>query len=102
MSKRMPKYYKYRIEWIDLTPDMKVKVYGSGLTGRDFNEIGMSINYTGEYFRQIFTKQPDRLNKKVYDAIIAYIEKNKDAPPPVEKPLSPFMKKRQESKQASK
>jgi len=108
MSKRKPKYYKYRIEWIDLTPEMMQRVYGSGLSGREFNDIGMSINYTGEYFRQLFHKRPSRLNKKIYDAIIAYIEKNEKNsngvadPPVVDKQLSPFMQQRQKSKQATK
>jgi len=71
-EKKEPKYYKYRIDWVHPTPEMIKKHLKDGFSYRECAEIGRPIKYSAEHIHQIFKNKPQRVNKIVWDAIVAY------------------------------
>lgn len=66
------KNYKYRIEWVEISPEMWSNWLKNKPGNRDFIKIGESIGYSAEHIRFQFANKPAKLNKVIWDAISAH------------------------------
>src|ERR1044071_4206454 len=96
-EKKIPKYYEPRIEWVDITPALAKKYLSKELRNPDHIAIGKSISYSAEYIRQILVNKPDKVNKRVWDAIVAYVDNMKPSISAAKE--SDYIKQRRKSKQ---
>ncbi len=73
-KKKVPQYYKHRIEWVEIMPDLRAAYLSPEYGNREFIDIGKSINYSSERIRKIFNPETTKVNRVIWDAIVKYVE----------------------------
>jgi len=81
-EKQMPKYYQPKIEWVQISPEMKKKYLAKLLPRAECIAIGKGIRYSSESIAYVFRKKPDRVNKVIWDAITKYLDTKLAQPKP--------------------
>lgn len=72
-EKKTPKYYQYRIKWVFITDEIADKYLKNKLSWTECTLIAKSINYSTESIHKVFRNKPKKVNKVVWDAILAYL-----------------------------
>lgn len=90
-TKKIPKYYEPRITWIDITEEMKKKYLSTAPSRRECENMGKTINYSGESFAKLFTHKPNKVNKKIWDVLMDWYAASNNRPK-IEPTIAPSKK----------
>ena len=74
MKKKPAKVYKYKIKWVELSPEKVIELFSQPLPHREYVQMSVESGYSAEYFRQLFIEKPNKVNQPVYDAIVKHLE----------------------------
>lgn len=74
IRKEPKRYYEHRIVWVELTTKMIAKYLKTIPSYRERIKIAKSINYTEESISKVFRNPPKKVNKVIWDAIVAFLD----------------------------
>ncbi len=70
----MAKYYEYKIEYQEITPELRQKYLSVCPGRRQQIEIAKPLGVSAETIRKVFKHNPERVNKRIWDGIVKWVE----------------------------